>query len=350
MKFNTLRRALLATTLAIASTAQAASSPELQSILNLYKQGQLAPALERDNAYIQKNPKDAQALFVKGLIFVKQNNLNAATIVFTQLTQDFPELPEPYNNLAVIYAAQGNYDKARYELEMAINTHPSYATAHENLGDLYAKMASVSYDKALHLDAKNTTVSTKLSIIKEIFNPPGTMGARADAHPVYVASQPESAPHSVAPVVTTPIATVATTPQAATPTVSNASVSVHNTNAMTAETSTEISAVNNALTDWAKAWSAQQADTYLAAYAPAFDLPNGLTRNQWEALRRTRITTPKSIDVQLNNIQVTPIDASHVNVTLVENYHSDRFNSTDRKRMRLEKIGGKWLIDEEVTY
>jgi tetratricopeptide (TPR) repeat protein len=47
--------------------------------------------------------------------------------VFSKLTEDYPELPEPYNNLAVLYAQQKQYDKARTALEMAIRIHPGYA-------------------------------------------------------------------------------------------------------------------------------------------------------------------------------------------------------------------------------
>src|ERR1039457_7420223 len=68
-----------------------------------------------------------------------------------------------------IYASQGQYDKARTALEMAIRTHPSYATAHENLGDIYAKMASQAYDKALQLDHGNTATQTKLAMIQNLF-------------------------------------------------------------------------------------------------------------------------------------------------------------------------------------
>ena len=79
---------------------------------------------------------------MKGLILTEQGKPADAIKIFTGLTEDYPELPEPYNNLAVLYASQGQYDKARTALEMSIRTHPSYATAHENLGDIYAKMAS----------------------------------------------------------------------------------------------------------------------------------------------------------------------------------------------------------------
>ena len=88
------------------------------------------------------------------MILTEQNKTDDAIKVFTELTEDYPELPEPYNNLAVLYATQGEYDKARKALEMAIRTHPSYAIAHENLGDIYATLASQAYDKALQLDSE----------------------------------------------------------------------------------------------------------------------------------------------------------------------------------------------------
>ena len=59
--------------------------------------------------------------------------------------QDYPELAEPHNNLAAIYAAAGEYGKARAELEEAIRLNPRYAPAHENLGDVHALLAGQSY-------------------------------------------------------------------------------------------------------------------------------------------------------------------------------------------------------------
>src|SRR5690606_20562402 len=115
-------------------------------------------------------PKDARGRFLRGLILAEQSRYDEAIRAFSDLTRDYPELPEPYNNLAVLYASRGRYDEARQALEMAIRTHPSYATAHENLGDIYAKMASQAYDKALALDRRNTTAQTKLNLIRDLFS------------------------------------------------------------------------------------------------------------------------------------------------------------------------------------
>ncbi len=124
---------VLALGLGFSSCAWAQGDP-LQDANQLFRQGQFDRAMDRVNGFLATRPKDARGRFLKGLILTEQNKPNEAIKVFTDLSQDFPELPEPYNNLAVLYASQGAYDKARNSLEMAIRTHPSYATAHENLG------------------------------------------------------------------------------------------------------------------------------------------------------------------------------------------------------------------------
>ena len=128
--------------------------------------------MEKVDAYLKAQPREPQGRFLKGLLLTEQKKIPEAIQVFTGLTEDFPELPEPYNNLAVLYASQGNYDKAKSALELAIHTHPSYATAHENLGDIYAQLASRAYDRALQLDKNNTTAQVKLAMVKDLFVAP----------------------------------------------------------------------------------------------------------------------------------------------------------------------------------
>ena len=101
--------------------------------------------------------------------------------VFLALTGDYPDLPEPHNNLAVLYAADGDYALARNALVQAINNHPSYATAHENLGDIYARMAGIAYGKALEIDADNQTARVKLAMVRELFSARGPAAGSAIA-------------------------------------------------------------------------------------------------------------------------------------------------------------------------
>ena len=95
----------------------------------------------------------------------------AAIATLNLITEDYPELPEPHNNLAVLYAAQGQLDKAKSALETALRINPAYATAHENLGDVYAQLASQSYSRALQLQAGNTALPQKLALIRQALAP-----------------------------------------------------------------------------------------------------------------------------------------------------------------------------------
>ena len=165
-RFSPLYHGILA--LLLACGAAAAAADEIADIGKLLKGGQLEQASQRVDALLASKPRDAQGQFLKGLILTEQNKTTEAIAAFTKLTELYPELPEPYNNLAVLYAGLGQYERARQALEMAIRTHPSYATAHENLGDVYAKLASQAYDKALQLDSNNPTAQTKLALVRDL--------------------------------------------------------------------------------------------------------------------------------------------------------------------------------------
>ena len=162
---SSLVAALLAMSALPAGVAHAS---EMSDINKLMRTGQYAEALTRTDAILAKHPRDAQLRFTKGLILAEQNRSAEAIAVFAKLTEDFPDLPEPYNNLAVLYAADGQYDKARAALDMAMRTNPTYATALENLGDVYAKLASQAYDKALQIDPGNNVPQPKLTLLRSL--------------------------------------------------------------------------------------------------------------------------------------------------------------------------------------
>jgi tetratricopeptide (TPR) repeat protein len=164
----TLRRALLGVCVAACTAAFAAPADDLKEAQRLYAQGKVPGAMEKVDAYLKEMPKDTQGRFLKGLLLVEEKKNAEAIEVFTALTEEYPELPEPYNNLAVLYAAQGNYDRARAVLELAIQTNPQYAMAHENLGDIYAQLASRAYARALQLDKDSASAKAKSAKLKEL--------------------------------------------------------------------------------------------------------------------------------------------------------------------------------------
>jgi len=164
---NTALKTALLSGLIAALLAPAAPASDLSDINKLMRAGHYGDALAKTEAVLAKHPRDAQLRFTKGLILAEQNRPAEAIAVFTKLTEDFPDLPEPYNNLAVLYAASGQYDQARTALDKAMRTNPAYATAQENLGDVYARMASQAYDKALQIDPASARMpQLKLTLLR----------------------------------------------------------------------------------------------------------------------------------------------------------------------------------------
>jgi Flp pilus assembly protein TadD len=313
--------------LLVAIAASPARADDIQDINRLIKQGQHAQAMDRVNQVLAKKPRDAQARFLKGVILAEQNKPQEAIDVFTRLSQDYPELPEPYNNLAVLYAGQGQYEKARQQLEMSIRTHPSYATAYENLGDVYAKLASQAYDKALQLDSSNSTAKNKLSLIRELISraPSATPVVAADA-PSAVAAGPKPAPRAPAAA-----------PSKSEPAKTQAAAAVPPGG----------QDVLKAVQAWANAWSTKDVDSYLAFYASDFKTPKGEPRAQWEKARKERITAPKRIQVTIEAPKVTLKGDDNAVVSFRQKYRSDNLQSSNSKTLVLVRAEGKWKIQQE---
>lgn len=144
-----------------------AYSQTLTEAKTLLERKQYADATAALDKLIAERPREPQARFLKGVALTDAGKTEDAIGVFRALLADFPELPEPRNNLAVLYAQKGEYAQARDELERAIQIAPDYAVAHENLGDVYARLASVEYEKTLALDKRNRSAAAKLKLIRE---------------------------------------------------------------------------------------------------------------------------------------------------------------------------------------
>ena len=164
-KFPSVRLLMLASLISFGE----ARADELTDVQRLHYAGQSAAAMQRADQFLATRPKDPQMRFLKG-VMLSDSHLDAQAIEqFQKLADDYPDLAEPYNNLATLYAAAGDYAKARATLEQALRTNPGYATAHENLGDVYAALAGQSYARALQLEPKNVTVTPKLALVRELY-------------------------------------------------------------------------------------------------------------------------------------------------------------------------------------
>jgi len=153
----------------LAAACLAATADELDDVAKLRRDNQPVAALDRADRYIAEHPRDAQMRFMRAVILADMGRTADATQALERLTEDFPDLPEPYNNLAVLYAARGDYGQARHALDEALRLRPDYATAHENLGDVYAALAARAYATALRLDGDRPGLARKLAAVRSAY-------------------------------------------------------------------------------------------------------------------------------------------------------------------------------------
>ncbi|MEO5347606.1 MAG: tetratricopeptide repeat protein [Magnetococcus sp. YQC-9] len=362
-------------------------------------------ALKKLNLFLAEHPQDAQGRFLKGLILTETKQRDQAITVFQQLSKDFPELPEPYNNLAVLYAEQGQFEKAQEALNQAVKAHPNYATAHENLGDIHAKMASQAYARALKLNPGNSGLTNKLNKVKTLFTesageqPAGkagqnrtqttaskTLPGKSDAPlpkptaPIEsVASQPivkpqadttpakpegaaekskesapESAPDSAAakpqPSVDASAAgkkgkSEGATKESSTTPRKDMAEGVKQVDPKASEE------VKQAVLAWAEAWSAKKLDPYIGAYSLRFQpvTKNLKSRDAWEKNRREVIGKAGDINIHVSDLQITMLTEQRAQATFQQNYTAKNYRDRVKKTLSLEREESGWKIVREYA-
>ncbi|MBC7513149.1 MAG: tetratricopeptide repeat protein [Herminiimonas sp.] len=367
-----------------------ACADDLADVGRLMRAGQSGEALVRVDAFLAKNPRDMQMRFIKGVVLTEQGKTADAITIFTKLTEDHPDLPEPYNNLAVLFAASGQYDKARVALDMAIRTNPSYATAYENLGDVHAKLASQAYDKALQLDSGNSNAKSKLTLLRTLTvnNVAAKDGGGKAAAPVVAAAAPAPAARPVVvataptPIVVAraepakddtkqkadakpdPKARIESKPELKVeakpepkPKVAPKPADIKlaaksdgkpdvKTDAKPAASRQEQDEVMAVVNDWAEAWSAQDVKRYLGHYGNDFETPKSEPRKAWVDERTSRIVGKGRINVKVAAPQVSII-GTQATVKFRQLYTSDRLQADSRKTLVLIRQNGKWQIKQE---
>jgi tetratricopeptide (TPR) repeat protein len=367
---------LLLASLILSATAFAGEAEDIAGLLN---KGRADDALQAADKALSQSPSDARLRLLRGNALASLGRSAEAIQVYSALTVEFPTLPEPYNNLAAVYAQQGQLDKARAALQRALQTNPAYATAHANLSDIYSKLAAQEYEKALERDVverhQNNNAApapltspapTRLALLQDLVsrNPAASKSAVSTA-PLVVASLPRTpiatptptpkpqptpspAPTRTPTPTPTPIVVAEVKPlQVATAKpVESKPVTTASTVAKPVDSVKEANEqVSKVVAGWADAWSNKRVSVYLSYYGHSFK-PAGKSRSAWETERRERIEAAHKIEVKLANIK-TKIDGDHASVHFVQYYRSDRLDTSTGKTLILEKTAGRWLISEE---
>jgi Flp pilus assembly protein TadD len=158
---------LAAFALGAAAPLQAQPAQDVREVERLFRGGDTAVAMQRADKAIAERPRDASMRFLRAVMLTELQRTSEAIEALNRLIEDFPDLPEPYNNLAVLLAAQGRIDSARELLETALRHDPGYAVAHENLGDVFVRLALRAFERA-SANRSDENLQRKLRLTREL--------------------------------------------------------------------------------------------------------------------------------------------------------------------------------------
>jgi len=345
-----------------------ARADEYSEVTQLGRDGKFVEALAKAEVFLSSKPRDAQMRLLKGLVQRDAGKGTEAISTFSKMTEDFPELPEPFINLGVIYADQNQLDKARSAFEMALRTNPSYSAAHENLADVYGRLSSAAYNKALQLDVSNLAVFPKLALVRQIITlsptklTPTQLASLAKAAPaplptpaplpspaVLAQVKPQPEPVSKSMPISEPTAKAVRETSA--PASKNIDEPVPQKSAPAQAPVIDSAAVRNveqSVQAWAAAWSSKDMKAYFGAYGRDFDPTGKLSRSAWEDERRARIEGKASISVKLSELQAQVRGNSAV-VRFRQDYRANGISISSRKTLELVRQGDNWKIVREAV-
>lgn len=359
------------------ATAWAADFAEAEQLLT---SGDAAGALQTVEAALASDPTNADGRFLQGIALANLGRADDAIEVFRDLTQDYREIPEPYNNLAVLLAQKGDFNGARDALEAAVDQHPNYTAAWENLADIYSILATIAYETVLQQEPTNSIAQYRLAQMS------GSAQAQATPQPVApapaaVATAKPAAPAPVAVPVPVPapapvaIASVEEAAEAveeavaeAKPVVEEAVTAIEPeaapsfirkpvsdtrisgaTVAMSAPLSAKQQPIMDAVNKWANDWANQDIEGYLSAYSDNYEPQENKTRAEWISQRRARLAAPGEISIKISQPSVLLLDDELATVKFLQDYRSDKYQDSVRKTLLLERYNGTWVIVREQS-
>ena len=276
-----------------------ADAASLQDLQNLLEQKRYSAAAETGAQLLQQYPDGERIRFLVAYAYQMNGQAEQAIALYRALIVDNPGLPEPRNNLAMIYLERGDYDRASQMLIEAINSHPSYATAYDNLSRIYKGIASEAYRRA-----------------------------------VSESSEPAKYRHDIE---LTPLARLE-------------SLSPGDDAGSATPDAIEIANRGTLLIErvkrWARAWSDKDFDAYTGYYAPDYRADQA-TREQWIAQRRSRILRPGDIRVAVDAFEIRSRSENRAIIDFRQSFDSPTYSDRVVKRLVLNRIGGQWKITEE---
>lgn len=157
----------------LAALAAPARADALADVQRLQAAGETSAALKEADKALLATPRDAALRFVRGVLLVELKRDDEALAVFQQMNEDFPELPDPLNNIAVLHAANGRLEPARAALEAALRNDARHRAARENLADVYLRLAIQLWEGLASETPADASLARKLRLARELQRGPG---------------------------------------------------------------------------------------------------------------------------------------------------------------------------------
>ncbi|MDG2253035.1 MAG: tetratricopeptide repeat protein [Methylophilaceae bacterium] len=260
-------------------------------------------ALVEIDLLLESNSNNHNLLFLRAVTLTKLEKKDLAIKTYISLIEKFPKLPEPYNNLAVLYAEQNKLLEAKQILEKALKTNNSYSVAHINLGDVYTRMASDAYRKAFELD-ESPVANNKLQLINELFSYSPNMQRN---NLVNAGSKSE----------------IKSKEQ-------------------------EIAELNSFVERWKTSWENKDLDTYFSSYSRYFKIKGDISYKGWKKTRTEKIINKKEINIQIANIKYKFKEGFWF-VNMSQTYNSGNYSDKENKTLVIINESGDYKIIEENT-
>jgi tetratricopeptide (TPR) repeat protein len=285
--------------LLVTGTALAAAS--MQQMQQLISQERFVDAVSTGEQLLSQNPRHSQARFLTAYAYQMSAQTDRAISLYQGLIEDNPQLPEPRNNLAMIYLARGDYDRASQLLVEALNTRSSYAIAYENLSQVYKGLASEAYRRAVSESSEPAKYTHKIELtaITELEPSPAQLLETESAEALTL-------------------------------------VNFANQETLLIER----------VKSWAQAWSDKDFAAYTGFYTTQYRAKFE-SHQQWLEQRRNRITGPGTISLEVSNMQIKWRSENRAIIDFEQAFDSARYSDRVMKRLGFSLIGSQWKITEE---
>ncbi len=316
--------------MALAGAALAQS--DVARISSLADAGNSRQALREIESFLRRNPSDEEGRLLRGVLLAETGEAEAAKAMFEGLLADYPTSPAALNNLAVLYAAENQPDRAIEILEEALAGHSSYGTVFLNLRRVYGSLAGDAYRQALSPGSAGVSKGPELDLVRDWT---GGMRREPDGSTRQETLAAVAKPELGDPVAGDPEAIDAAALSEAARPVATAQVRL-----------TAAEQVEERIHAWAQAWSAQDVTSYLSFYSRRFVPGDGVTRQAWERRRRERLKTPSFVRVEVNDLEIRDEDG-RLEAWFTQRYESDSFHDVVTKYLSFVREDGAWVIGVE---